>query len=60
MRTSEKSSEEGFEAALSENDDSFEKENFRRTECNSDVKRSIEDYFERKKITALDDWYKDL
>lgn len=60
MRESEAENDNGFESTLNENEDSFEKEQFHRTACNVDVKRSIEDYFERKKITSLDDWYKDL
>lgn len=61
MRESEAENNDGFELALNDdNEDSFEKEQFKRTEYNADTKRSIEDYFERKKITSLDDWYKDL
>ncbi len=60
MRKSESDNNELFESVLSENEETFEEEHFRRTEGNPDAKRSIEDYFERKRLNSLDDWYKDL
>lgn len=60
MRKSEISDDDSFEPVLNDDDMDFENERYQRSVGKNDVRRGIEDYFERKKLQSLDDWYKDM
>lgn len=60
MRKSETGDDDGFEPAFNDDDVDFDQDHYQRSGRKLDIRRGIEDYFERKKIQSLDDWYKDL
>lgn len=60
MRKSEISDDDAFEAVANDDDVDFEQDQYQRSGRKLDIRRGIEDYFERKKLKSLDDWYQDL
>lgn len=60
MRKSEVESEELFEPSFTDSEGDIDDEKLIKSDRDGDARRGIEDYFERKKLKSLDDWYKDL